>query len=202
MRMLMTGLIRNSTITYLDVSHNKITNHGEPEKQQYPTYVCTRNPLCPTTLAIVRAARNANSAAVGGPNRFRRTSFPLDSYCSPAPTHRTSGCTAYHRHLLRMMRRFFCHDSVFLEARGRTRQRYRKIRQHLKFSAYFEVRHSILQHQDLDYGIRSKEYGTWLCRYPKRSGMFISSPGARLLSKLLGENSVLSSLNLADNQVS
>ncbi|CAB1106005.1 unnamed protein product [Ectocarpus sp. CCAP 1310/34] len=28
MRMLMTGLIRNSTITYLDVSHNKITNHG------------------------------------------------------------------------------------------------------------------------------------------------------------------------------
>lgn len=29
MRMLMTGLIRNSTITYLDVSHNKITNHGE-----------------------------------------------------------------------------------------------------------------------------------------------------------------------------
>lgn len=25
----MTGLIRNSTITYLDVSHNKITNHGE-----------------------------------------------------------------------------------------------------------------------------------------------------------------------------
>lgn len=29
MRMLMTGLIRNSTITYLDVSHNKITNHGQ-----------------------------------------------------------------------------------------------------------------------------------------------------------------------------
>lgn len=29
MRMLMTGLIRNSTITYLDVSHNKITNHGK-----------------------------------------------------------------------------------------------------------------------------------------------------------------------------
>lgn len=28
-----------------------------------------------------------------------------------------------------------------------------------------------------------------------------SSPGARLLSKLLGENSVLSTLNLADNQV-
>ncbi|CAM9783753.1 unnamed protein product, partial [Choristocarpus tenellus] len=28
MRMLMTGLIRNDTITFLDVSHNKITNHG------------------------------------------------------------------------------------------------------------------------------------------------------------------------------
>ena len=27
-RMLMTGLVKNSTITYLDVSHNKITNHG------------------------------------------------------------------------------------------------------------------------------------------------------------------------------
>jgi hypothetical protein len=28
LRMLMTGLIKNNTITYLDVSHNKITNHG------------------------------------------------------------------------------------------------------------------------------------------------------------------------------
>ena len=28
MRMLMTGLIRNDSITFLDVSHNKITNHG------------------------------------------------------------------------------------------------------------------------------------------------------------------------------
>ncbi|CAM9752345.1 unnamed protein product [Chrysoparadoxa australica] len=28
LRMLMTGLIRNSTITYLDVSHNRISNHG------------------------------------------------------------------------------------------------------------------------------------------------------------------------------
>lgn len=33
MRMLMTGLIRNSTITYLDVSHNKITNHGKQHKR-------------------------------------------------------------------------------------------------------------------------------------------------------------------------
>ena len=28
LRMLMTGLIKNNTITHLDVSHNKITNHG------------------------------------------------------------------------------------------------------------------------------------------------------------------------------
>jgi len=28
LRMLMTGLIKNNTITYLDISHNKITNHG------------------------------------------------------------------------------------------------------------------------------------------------------------------------------
>ena len=28
MRMLMTGLIKNDSITHLDVSHNKITNHG------------------------------------------------------------------------------------------------------------------------------------------------------------------------------
>ncbi|RYY81073.1 hypothetical protein EON63_16270 [archaeon] len=28
LRMLMTGLIKNTTITYLDMSHNKITNHG------------------------------------------------------------------------------------------------------------------------------------------------------------------------------
>ena len=28
LRMLMTGLYKSSTITHLDVSHNKITNHG------------------------------------------------------------------------------------------------------------------------------------------------------------------------------
>lgn len=38
MRMLMTGLIRNSTITYLDVSHNKITNHG----QKSPRALCSK----------------------------------------------------------------------------------------------------------------------------------------------------------------
>ena len=28
LRMLMTGLVHNQTITHLDLSHNKITNHG------------------------------------------------------------------------------------------------------------------------------------------------------------------------------
>ena len=28
LRMLMTGLIKNNTITHIDMSHNKITNHG------------------------------------------------------------------------------------------------------------------------------------------------------------------------------
>lgn len=53
MRMLMTGLIRNSTITYLDVSHNKITNHGEPHNSTQhntvvPPYIS--NPFIPTTI--------------------------------------------------------------------------------------------------------------------------------------------------------
>lgn len=53
MRMLMTGLIRNSTITYLDVSHNKITNHGESHnvsRTVVPPYNC--KPLCPTTFPL------------------------------------------------------------------------------------------------------------------------------------------------------
>ena len=48
LRMLMTGLIKNNTITYLDISHNKITNHGARllAKLLGPNSVLTTLDLC------------------------------------------------------------------------------------------------------------------------------------------------------------
>ena len=46
----MTGLIRNSTITYLDVSHNKITNHGEGLSESKSNFARACQPADDTTI--------------------------------------------------------------------------------------------------------------------------------------------------------